>query len=591
MEDLLTFLTGNLKQRGMTVNEFCEQIGISRQKFYRFVKEPRRFTADNIRAIESVLGFSEADISQLNSYLLPQTPGAAVSDRSCYNPLVAGLFSHRLSEELSVNTFNIEYNDSSVSGAMYSPDTIARILASPCRKKCGDGNAQTPANMEKQFSHEYMFTIYNCSPSGDTLSSAQYQVARNSLLTIARIILKLERSLKIPPRIHVRHYLSEPQQKKMLDEDIDNRKAMQYKLQLLNCVLPILSSVENYSIDTSETTRQYWSDHSDLCLIKHKCSPLSREADNSQDNPGAADVSTEYYTFIFSDSGECTACRLGNEEAAHIYRFFSIDIRDKESLPFPTDINQFFYEQDRISKFIKIHPDLCFDDIPREMWFALYGVYQNSQDKEFFEASFRELIDPYGQYTFLKFDEIVHAAINTLDQRYKANRRNGHITIFHPEALQNFVRTGIITDLISEESDHSGKHRSEAPLRFPSASVKALLMMIRSNIADRLASPGPDPDKYSGINYYILSPQFPYPEVSYIIYRDYGVAPIYNKGPHKNKITGLFRNAAIGTLLYNYVIRNMINDRGKDLNSGILSDEHSLALIDKLILEVEEYPS
>jgi hypothetical protein len=48
MSDLLSFIAGSLKQKGMTVDEFCKKIGISRQKFYRFVKEPRRFSSDNI---------------------------------------------------------------------------------------------------------------------------------------------------------------------------------------------------------------------------------------------------------------------------------------------------------------------------------------------------------------------------------------------------------------------------------------------------------------------------------------------------------------------------------------------------------------
>ena len=39
MENLLSFLTVRLRLKGITVNEFCKKIGISRQKFYRFVKD------------------------------------------------------------------------------------------------------------------------------------------------------------------------------------------------------------------------------------------------------------------------------------------------------------------------------------------------------------------------------------------------------------------------------------------------------------------------------------------------------------------------------------------------------------------------
>ena len=65
------------------------------------------------------------------------------------------------------------------------------------------------------------------------------------------------------------------------------------------------------------------------------------------------------------------------------------------------------------------------------------------------------------------------------------------------------------------------------------------------------------------------------------------VAPIYNKGRHRNRISNEFLNTAIGTLLYNYVTDTMLRNRGNDLDSQILSDEHAIALIDKLLLEVE----
>ena len=70
MEDLLFFLTGNIKKSGLTVNEFCSQVGISRQKFYRFVKEPFRFTNENIKKIKEVLRMNEADASFFDCLLL-----------------------------------------------------------------------------------------------------------------------------------------------------------------------------------------------------------------------------------------------------------------------------------------------------------------------------------------------------------------------------------------------------------------------------------------------------------------------------------------------------------------------------------------
>lgn len=72
MEDLLSFLTVRLRQKKMTVNEFCGLIGISRQKFYRFVKEPHRFPAESVRSIISALSLNESEVRQLESFLDPR---------------------------------------------------------------------------------------------------------------------------------------------------------------------------------------------------------------------------------------------------------------------------------------------------------------------------------------------------------------------------------------------------------------------------------------------------------------------------------------------------------------------------------------
>ncbi|MBQ9034321.1 MAG: hypothetical protein IJ107_06600, partial [Lachnospiraceae bacterium] len=104
----------------------------------------------------------------------------------------------------------------------------------------------------------------------------------------------------------------------------------------------------------------------------------------------------------------------------------------------------------------------------------------------------------------------------------------------------------------------------------------------------RQNSPSRDPAKYDCLNYYIMDPRIAYPEITYIIYKDYGVTPLYNRGRHKNRITTVFRNAAVGTLLYNYVTGLMVSKRENDLDSTSMSDAHAIALLDKLILETEK---
>ena len=92
MSDLLSFIAGNLKQQSMTVDEFCRKIGISRQKFYRFVKEPRRFSGDQIRSIIEVLSLSDSEVQALESYMYLKAPAGAAPDSADYCAGFRGLF-------------------------------------------------------------------------------------------------------------------------------------------------------------------------------------------------------------------------------------------------------------------------------------------------------------------------------------------------------------------------------------------------------------------------------------------------------------------------------------------------------------------
>jgi hypothetical protein len=576
MEDLLFFLTGNIKKSGLTVNEFCSQVGISRQKFYRFVKEPFRFTEQNIKRIKEVLHMDEVDASRLDSLLGRETQPSSFVDPTDYNRLISDLLSRKPSDEISVNRFNIEYLDESGSAAVFSPEVISCVLA-------GFGVQRENVDEALSQKHEYAITIYNCTITAENFSSREYAFSK-SILTIARIVRLLESILDSSRgvRIRVRHYLSGRTAELMMKHDIKDKAAICFNIRLFTDVLPLLSSVLDYSIDTAGVTRRFWTDHSDLCLIEHRYTC----------EDGMTGSRTEYFAMVFSGTGDCSVCRLGSEEAVNIFRFLSIDTRDKISMPsghsVPANPNQSYFELDKEYKNALIHPDLCFDDIPKDMWLALYETAMAREDSVFFETVFRKLIDPYDQYAFLDFDALVHLAVDILDQRSKAGSSKGKIVVCHPEGLKNFVKTGIITDLITEEIDYTGKNLVKAPLRFPAHMVVNLLKLIRDNIIRRMGSAVTDPAHYDWTNYYILKPQNAYPEVSYVINREYGVFPVYNKSRHKNTITNAYQNPAVGTLFYDYVVNKIIGRHSTEMESDILSDEHSIAFLDKLIAKAEK---
>lgn len=577
----------------MTVNEFCSNIGISRQKFYRFVKEPRRFSEENIERIQAVLRLTPTEVKKLRIYLHPESITSSPDQPKSYGKYINALFKRQFSSESLMNQYEIEYIEEAGTVSIHSPKTLADIISGfSCIKEIVDETEKNSTTAES-IMHDFTITIYNCL-SPETNVEVDH-VPSKSIMIIAGIIKALEDFFAPSENavIHIRQYLSESQRRLMMDHDSKNEKAMVYNFNLLSDILPLLSIFLDYTIDTMGASRHFWTEHNNLCLIDHKIlSDNSHPSDQNERTGFLSTTETEYFALTFSDSGDCSACRLGSEEMSHIFRFLSTDTRNKNNQPsetfIPSNPNLAFYEYGRTLRHAQFHPNLCFDDIPSEMWFSLYSIVESIEDKIFLESVFRKLIDPNNQYTFLDFQALVYLAIHTLEQRAAMNSKNGKIVVCHSEGLKDLVRTGIITDLKPVDTGSSGWSRNCASLRFPTHMIKDLLLLIRNSIARRQSSSLTDPLQYDWVNYYILQPKFPYPEVSYIVYRDFGIFPLYYKSHHRHTSTNAFQNSAIGTVTYDYIINEMIGKRGQKLDSDILSDEHSIALIDKLISQLEE---
>ena len=576
METLLSCLTAKIKQRGMTINEFCQKTGISRQKFYRFVKEPARFPNQTVQAAVKVLSLDKSETEQLESHLgLRQQTGSGVQrskdsiyDLSFYNDIMKRLLTHDLSAELVPDLDMIEYMQSDCHLSLESPASLARLIA----------GIQEGAQAA---SHDFTFTIYNCVPSiADDPDRSPLRPVR-SIQVIASLMKELE-DLLIPSssvRIRIKHYLSDLQYARMKSAGPGDPSAALFHLHVLDTILPLLSMAEDYSIDLSGSLKNTGAEYVNACLIRHLISVPAQEP------------YVEYYLFLFSLGNTCRACRLGSREVSHIFRFLSDDIRGTEKSAEKrktTDPNLFYYQLEQKYRSVLIHPDLCFDDIPKQVWMSLYNSVQESEDRSLYIAAFRKLMDPFDMYTFLDFEDLVESMIDTIEKRNKAASRLGKSVICHPDGLLNMVRTGMISDLSNETLNFKGQSRDPDDLRFSAPIIRILLEIIRSSILKRMESDITDPSGYDWINYYILQPEYPCPDVSFVIYDDLGVGPFYTKGRHKNSSTNIYESPEAGTVLYDYIVKEVIGKRGEKLRSAIMSDEHSVALIDSLISMLEE---
>lgn len=587
MDNLLSFLSGKLKRSGMTVDELCKKIGISRQKFYRFVKEPHRFSNENVRTIANELSLSMQEIDLLESYLYPEQQNETSLNLAEYGPMIESLFRHKLSMELTSDLDIIEYTQADRQVTMESAATFARIMAG------FDGNR----GYSKPFAaseHEYEFTLYNCIPSRGILQNKKGRTPVKYIQLLAGIINELEDTLSpvSSVRIRIRHYTPEDETGLISESEPNNKDTMRYHIQILDTLLPLLSTIEDYSIRSAQGFKNSWMAENDLCLVRHTSCVSLEGASSAAGTSSSAEheTQTEYYLLAFTGPGECRACKLGSEKAFHIYRFLSADGRGTRSPDkmIIDDPNMYFYEMDKDAHMILLHQDLGFSDIPSSMWITLLNDLLQREDLNLFDKALRGLIDPNGKYAFLKFEDLVQAAIRTLSQRMESDVRMGKIMICHPDGLVNLVRTGMIMDMSVAPNDFTGKSWSSNPLRFSKPMIRELLETIKSSVLRRQGCGPKDNRKSERINYYILHPQFPFPEITFLIYDGRGVCPLYLKGRHKHTITNIYENPALGTLLFNYVQNEMIGKRGTTLGSDILSDEHSIVLLDNLIAMLEQ---
>lgn len=577
METLHSFLSSRYKQNGLTVIEFCKKIGISRQKFYRMIKEPARFPAESVQGIINVLSLNEEEARQLRSYLDPlrqkdrgpSDPPDSTPALSDYSGLINGLISHKLSEELIPVLDSIEFMDQDCNFTMESPASLARMIVA--EKESPAVEQAVPAAA----AHDFMFTIYNCIPAISGTAGRQPQHS-GSMLLLASLMKELEDILipASPVSIKIWHYLSELQRIQTSNHSPDDPDTAELHLRILDSILPLLSMAADYNVDLSGALNNTSAEFANSCMIRHTCSA------------GTKAPYVEYYMLLFASGDKCRACRIGSAEFSHLYRFFTADVRGAESPSVKKkgiDPNLFYLEMDRGRRSILIHPDLCFDDIPADMWMSLYDVIEKRSDRSLYESAFRKLMDPYDLYPFMDFKDLAAAMIDTIGKRNRAAEVNEKIVICHPEGLQSMVRTGLISDLSEVASIRSDPHGDPDPLRFPAPMIRSLLHTIRSGIRRRMEKENTDPSDNDRINYYIMQPVYPCPEISFLIYDGYGVAPFYTMGRHKNKITNIFESAEAGSVLYDYIVREMIGWRGEKLHAAIMSDEHSVSFLDRLI--------
>lgn len=585
---MLSFLTQNIKQQRMTVDTFCTDVSISRQKFYRFVKEPWRFTPQTLDAISKTLKLSEPAHRKLFSYAGHNSDSFSINDlpsapiESSFSDALNSKIEDLLSSEVYINRENIqefEYYGSDSNISKLSALSIAQNIINSI-----DMSDIMPSEHSLSIHHNFTITIYNCVMMDDCIedSTSEGQSLEspvNSCILLADLFQALDTAVhkqniqnncNDSSHIRISHFISEAPS----DIASSSSKSLNRNLYLLKTLLPLLSTCGDYSYMTDKLRHPVWTDQNNFCVIKYSQLVLH---DGQTAQEAHNDVNRlqkhSYFLIHFSPEGLAYVCPLGGDYADYLYHFFTLDtrglIRGYNTYGNVVDINRQAYEMYANYDSILLHNDLCFDNISPEIWKNYF--YDKLDSSPNFADFFCQVFTLNSHYSTNDISSLFFQNIFPyLNSRFEANQKTNGIVVTSEFGLRNFARRRIISDLLTSDSTINQE------IAFSTEQMKDIFSHIIRSILDCQAG------KNGVQRFYIARSNIFNRGYSYVFFRNYGLWSYNVNSKYRNVSMPIFKNADVANAIYNY-INSLILARSSDYSSIIMSDDEAISFLSSLI--------
>ena len=536
----LSFMSGLIKEKGLTTEGFIDKAGLNKSQFYRGAKEPDKyFTDTDLLNMAKILELDDNQKSILFSYKIKKDPEHNEINNWIHKIMYTDPYEHKAEDRYDFDCYEKSTDNSNPNIMKRSDKTLAKYIVD----LCSDPDA------EVKLHHSIHITIFNC------YNREKLSALSNLFLEIEKDILGKDISLRI------NHFLN------VSTEQIESKTIID-KLEQLYIIMPLISTFTDYNILERNLSFPIWNKDDDLCLIKYELQNPKAEKDKK--------VKCNYFILNMNRKGKCYVLLLLGENQKYIYDYFRIDAWglsfDKKSNNNLLNVNVSIYEYAINHKKIVYYDTLCFDNIRQDYW----EVLKNTIDLKFKEA-LTNILDPNGILGSFSIEQKLQYGIEYIGKRYKENEKMGAINIISAIGLAEFAKNGYIADLNIDVSINADSEKVILGdnIKFDSIVVGEILTEIKDRLGKNVKNEG-----YQ--EYYILKPRSLNKQYSFSIYQNKNIWPLSPESLHRFDKLALYEDPDVANAMYSYIIDEIINKQNNP-ESIIMSKDEASTYIDRLI--------
>lgn len=556
MKDIMLFLTPLIRSKGLTIENFCKELNINRQSFYRQVKKyPVPFTEDLLSRIATVLTLSPQQIQELYSYtLLGEQPNTDSSNHIAILSSIVTATAPSADSKISDSIIDYAFYQNSRSVINMPAIDVAKEIINSIDL------CETASTTQKKL-HNFTITIYNCleNHSDDPYELLNRSTTKTS--SLARLFFALDNMSTSTDdifNIKVSHYI--PGYDKKEDSSIE----------LFRNLLPLLSTVRNYSYDTKELNDVLWSQQNNMCIIKY--SQMYTEQPNTKKH--------KYFIIQFNNRGigyvRCLGPNCNDEtEAESIYHYFTHDCRNeicgkRNQLVGIEVLNSLYLYLHTQYKHILLSNDFCYDTLPYSVW----KKYQNNLTPKQVQI-LASLISPNEEHTLDESNLIVSNLLKIFDRRYEINNKSGSICVYSEVGLRNFIKNKMIHDLFNPLEN--------AKIELPAFNKSQLI-----EILEALLAQVKNTSAY-GIRAYIFNNNYRENAYNFLIYKDHGIESLIPSNTRLDSVSNMYECPKTSSELYNYILSLIEQRNNSEVTTfnPIKNDDSAVSFVKSLIDQVK----
>ena len=394
MRDFISFYQ---KRKGLGIDGLLASCGIGRSMFYRFLKEPFRFSDDQLELISGALEISGKEKAKLLSFKSDYRPTDSISS-DVEAEILGILFSNPYEFRANKNDFEYYDFDKKRTYILDADGLVDSISEHIAQTKQHDGNR-----------FECYLSIYNC-----------ITVQKVSTLygLLSGIQNKLGKKFKTFRIIHYVDY----QQDDLLS-----------KLKMLKVQLPLYSTFNDYHLINTDLTEHPWAGRVDFFAIKY----------GRQTASGTSD-----WRYIVGNIERPRRTYVYSTDNYPLYKFLTCGI-DEQSAGFefdasPLGISTFCQNLLSTTRRVLISPEPCFDSIIPTIWNSLLERVKKSPNLK----KIRNILDSAGAGAIYSDAQVLDHCINSLTSRFEINEKNESINILTTDGLEAFTSQKMTTEAL-----------------------------------------------------------------------------------------------------------------------------------------------